>query len=290
MPEEVKHCPLCGASTCQQFDLRQFRGYQVRNVICKHCGLVYQSPRMTESESQEFYETEYRLVYQGQQGPNTKDLSVQTNRAQVTLDFARQKVKTAARILDIGCSTGILLHQFMQHYHCDAYGVEPGKVYREYAQSTGLHVFPSLEELRQSDPAPFRLVSLMHVLEHLADPVEYLSSLRSGLLEPTGWLLLEVPNLYAHDCFEVAHQVSFSPHTLEQVLQKAGFMLVSLRKHGQPRSELIPLYISAIAQPAANLEFSLIPDHRVGINRRIGLFRRRLAERFAPQRAWLPAE
>lgn len=288
MPEEVKHCPLCGGTSHIEFDLRQFRGYKVRNVICNHCGLVFQSPRMTEAESQEFYAAEYRLLYQGQQGPNPKDMTVQTNRAQVTLDFVRQNVKSTARILDIGCSTGILLHQFMEYYHCEAWGIEPGRVYREYAESTGLQVFPSLEELRLAESSAFSLVSLMHVLEHLVNPVEYLARLRAELLEPSSWLLLEVPNLYAHDCFEVAHQVSFSAHTLRQVLQKAGFTLISLRKHGQPRSELIPLYITALAQPAPEVEFTLIPDRWVSLSRRWGLFRRTLVERFAPQRAWLP--
>ena len=44
---------------------------------------------MTETESQAFYEAEYRLLYQGQEGPNPKDLAVQAARAQVTLEFIR---------------------------------------------------------------------------------------------------------------------------------------------------------------------------------------------------------
>ena len=83
MTEIVAHCPLCGASSSAPFDQREFRGQLVTNVICRRCGLVYQSPRMTEAESQAFYEAEYRLLYQGQEGPNPKDLAVQTDRAQV---------------------------------------------------------------------------------------------------------------------------------------------------------------------------------------------------------------
>lgn len=289
MPEPVLQCPLCASPANSQFDLRFFRNTAVRNVICSRCGMVYQSPHMTESENLEFYESEYRMLYQGQQGPNTKDLTVQTNRAQVTLDFVQSKVGSLASLLDIGCSTGILLHEFIQRYHCAAYGVEPSKVYREYAQSTGLQVFPSLDELRLDGTGTVAMVTMMHVLEHLADPVAYLSSLRTNFLEPSGCLLVEVPNLYAHDCFEVAHQVSFSAHTLKQVLQQAGFEVTDLRRHGQPRSELIPLYITALAKPASGRVPELIPDRRVSLNRRWGFVQRRLVERFAPQRAWLPA-
>jgi SAM-dependent methyltransferase len=288
MTEIVAGCPLCGSSASSPFDQRTFRGHLVTNVICRVCGLVYQSPRMTEAESQAFYEAEYRLLYQGQEGPNPKDLQVQAARAQVALEFVCQQVKSSNRILDIGCSTGILLQKFQAHYQCRAFGVEPGNLYRQYAQSLGLEVFASLDELQHSELSHFNLVSMMHVLEHLPNPVEYLQDLRQKFLEPGGWLLLEVPNLYAHDCFEVAHLVSFSAHTLSQVVRKAGFSVIQLRQHGLPRSRLVPLYLTLLAQPDGNIPYSLQPDRIVRLQRQIGFFRRRLAERLSPRRAWIP--
>jgi SAM-dependent methyltransferase len=288
MTEIVPTCPLCGSSASILFDQREFRGHPVINVICQACGLVYQSPRMTEVESQAFYEAEYRLLYQGQEGPNPKDLAVQTARAQVVLDFIRQQVKSSTRILDIGCSTGILLQQFQAYYQCRACGIEPGNLYRKYAQSLGLEVFSSLEELHAPGLSHFNLVSMMHVLEHLSNPVEYLHSLRENFLEPDGWLLLEVPNLYAHDCFEVAHLISFSAHTLTQVVQKAGYRVVRLHAHGLPRSKLIPLYITMLAQPDGSTHFSLKPARLVRLRRQVGFLRRRVAERLFPERAWIP--
>jgi 2-polyprenyl-3-methyl-5-hydroxy-6-metoxy-1,4-benzoquinol methylase len=290
MTELVRECPLCGSSSRAQFDRRQFRGHPVTNVMCSRCGLVYQSPRMSDEESQAFYEAEYRLLYQGQQGPNTKDMLVQTNRAQVTLDFIKPYVSSISNMLDIGSSTGILMHEFKQQYQAEVYGIEPGKVYRDYAVSTGLRVYPSLEELHRANLPRFSLVSMMHVLEHLPDPVGYLARLEADFLEPSGWLLLEVPNLYAHDCFEVAHLLAFSAHTLEQALNKAGYRVIELRRHGQPRSELIPLYITVLAQPDSAAKFVLKPERRVRLNRHWGFARRRLAERLSPQRAWLPTE
>jgi SAM-dependent methyltransferase len=243
---------------------------------------------MTEAESQAFYEAEYRLLYQGQEGPNPKDLVVQTARAQVALDFIRQQVKLSTRILDIGCSTGILLQHFQAYYQCRASGVEPGNLYRRYAQSLGLEVVSSLEELHRLGLSHFSLVSMMHVLEHLPDPVDYLQNLRGKFLEPDGWLLLEVPNLYAHDCFEVAHLVSFSAHTLTQVIHKAGYRVIQLRALGLPRSKLIPLYLTLLAQPDDNAPYSFKPDHLVHLQRQVGFFHRRIAERFFPERAWIP--
>jgi SAM-dependent methyltransferase len=287
MTEVVQNCPLCGSTASSPFDQREFRGYPVSNKICHGCGLVYQSPRMTETESQSFYEAEYRLLYQGQEGPNPKDLAVQAARSKIALDFVQKQVKSSSRILDIGCSTGILLQQFKTHYQAQAFGVEPGKVYRQYAQSLGLEVYSSLEELQLTGVSSFNLASMMHVLEHLPNPLTYLQNLRDKLLEPDGWLLLEVPNLYAHDCFEVAHLISFSAHTLSQLVQKAGFRVVQLCAHGLPRSQLIPLYLTLLAHPDSNAPYSIRPDHLVRTQRRIGFMYRRLVERLFPERAWI---
>ena len=287
MTEIVENCPLCGSISSSLFDQREFRGYPVSNRICQDCGLVYQSPRMTDAESQAFYETEYRLLYQGQEGPNPKDLAVQAARAKVVVDYVGKQVTSISRVLDVGCSTGILLQQIQTHFQAQAFGVEPGKVYRQYAQSLGLEVYPTLQETQLSDDLHFNLVSMMHALEHMPHPLEYLQNLREKYLDPNGWLLLEVPNLYAHDCFEVAHLISFSAHTLAQVVTKAGYRVVQLHTHGQPRSQLIPLYITLLAQPASNTTFSLKPDHLVRIQRQVGFIYRWFVERFFPERAWI---
>jgi len=245
---------------------------------------------MAEAESQAFYEAEYRLLYQGQAGPNPRDLAVQASRAQVTLNFIDKQVKSSSRILDIGCSTGIWLQKFREQYQAKAIGIEPGTSYRKYAQSMGLEVYPSLEELEQSRLPNFDVISMMHVLEHLPSPVEYLQSLRRKHLAANGWLLLEVPNLYAHDCFEVAHLISFSPHSLTQAVEKAGYRVLQLRAHGLPRSRLIPLYLTLLAQPDGNTPFSLKPEHLVRFQRQAGLLQRRVITRLLPGQAWISLE
>jgi SAM-dependent methyltransferase len=288
MSELVQGCPLCGTSASSLFDERTFRGYAVSNRICQECGLVYQSPRMTEAESKLFYEAEYRQIYQGQAGPGAQDLAVQKARAEIILNFARRDIKQISRHLDIGCSSGALLERFRAFYQSQAYGIEPGDLYREYARAASLQVYASLDELLLANVGKFDLISMLHVLEHLPDPVVYLQTLREQLLNTTGWLLLEVPNLYAHDCFEVAHLVSFSRHTLFTVVEKAGYQIVHSQLHGLPRSQLIPLYITLIAKPSEKTQFSIKPELLVRQKRQLGFIRRRLVTRLAPQRAWLP--
>jgi 2-polyprenyl-3-methyl-5-hydroxy-6-metoxy-1,4-benzoquinol methylase len=295
MPEIVSVCPLCGADRSRPFDRRHVQGAWVTNVICARCGLVFQSPRLTPAEADAFYAHEYRRLYQGAEGPNPKDLRAQAGRASSLLLLGREWLPTGAvnRYLDIGCSAGVLLERFQQGFGAQVVGVEPGDAYRAYAQSRGLTVYSSLEALAAAQTAPFDLISLAHVLEHLPDPVAYLRDLRRDWLAPTGHLLLEVPNLYAHDSFEVAHLFAFSPHTLAETLRQAGFAVTQQHLHGLPRSEMLPLYLTALAaplapRPDAAAPAPVRPERGVALKRRLGLLRRTLLTRWFPQRAWLP--
>lgn len=292
MPEEILICPLCGGKESTEFDQRQFRGRVVMNRLCSACGLVFQSPRMSGSEIDQFYAAEYRQLYQGEEGPSSKDIFVQKERARNLQTFLNKNgVKGLTRHLDIGCSAGELILAVELVFHDQAYGVELSDAYRSYCQEKGLVVFSSLGELSKINPQPFDLISLIHVLEHLPDPVNYLTDLRQGWLDPAGWLLIEVPNLYAHDCFEIAHLVSYSSHTLSQLLQKAGFIPVALLEHGKPRSELIPLYITVLARSISGNQApveTVVGENRVKQKRLLGLTRRRVYERISSRRAWLP--
>ncbi|MFH2104579.1 MAG: class I SAM-dependent methyltransferase [Chloroflexota bacterium] len=289
MSQTVEYCPLCGDGRCSHFDQRVFRGLEVFNHLCLNCGLIYQSPRMTEAEMEEFYAAEYRRVYQGDEGPVVKDLVVQRARARSLLAFAKKEIKTVSRHLDIGCSAGLLLQSFSEHYGTESIGVEPGKAYREYARNQGLTIYSSLEELYNSSQATFDLISMAHVLEHLPDPTGYLEALRTTRLGPDGYLLVEVPNLYGHDCFETAHLFSFSAHTLREVIRQAGYRIIRLEKHGRPRSEIVPYYISVLARPDNTFQPipHILPERWVGLKRRLGMLRRRIANRLFPRKAWI---
>ena len=317
MPENVIHCPLCGSLYSKPFDRRKFHDRLVSNQVCSVCGLVYQSPRMTPAEMEAFYAQEYRQLYQGSEGPNPQDRAVQRGRAEALLVFARDKIGSVARHLDIGCSAGLLLKRFQKNYLCRMVGIEPGSAYRQYAQEQGLNVYASLEEMRAQESArllsdrvgPFDLISLAHVLEHLPDPVSYLAALRQEWMRPnpvgatgsggSGYLLIEVPNLYAHDCFEVAHQVSYSAHTLLETVRMAGFDPLALQQHGLPRSQSIPLYITLLAMPghapsshrnSRSASATPVPETGVKLKRSMGMFYRKVQTRLFPQRAWLPVD
>jgi SAM-dependent methyltransferase len=248
----VQSCILCGSENLKLFDQREFKGYKVTNWLCQRCGLVTLSPRFSDEELAEFYSAEYRQIYQGSQEPTAKDLEVQRGRAKHLAGLAREALPQCATHLDIGCSAGLLIQAIAQIYSCTNTGVEPGDAYRNYCIRQGLTVYPNLETLKVKHRDKFDLITMSHILEHISDPVGYLIMLRTELLNSNGILLIEVPNLYGHNCFEIAHNYSFSPCTLKQTLQKAGFAVEQMKQHCLPRKTPRLLYLTAIARPLSN--------------------------------------
>jgi 2-polyprenyl-3-methyl-5-hydroxy-6-metoxy-1,4-benzoquinol methylase len=292
MPEYLACCPLCNERQSTPFDQREFDGYLVINRLCLSCGLVYQSPRMTKQELETFYHSEYRRIYQGSENPIQKDLSVQEARSKFLVMILKENLgRKIQRHLDIGSSSGVLLHRVRDEFQCQVVGIEPGNAYRNYAEESGLRVYASLDDVRDAGEKPFDLITMVHVLEHIVEPVHYLIQLREVYLKPSdGRLLIEVPNLYAHDCFELAHQVSFSQSTLLQTLRKAGYTTQILLKHGQPRSNLIPLYITLLAAPVDHIpdQNKVERERGIKLKRFAGMTHRRIIERLFPEQAWLP--
>jgi len=282
-------CPLCGEHRKKLIDRRNFRGVDVVNQLCRDCGLVYQSPRLSDESLNNFYRGAYRELYQGVDEVSPEVTVTQKKRALHLTDFINADVNPGSKVLDIGCSTGALLSTIQDKTGCDVLGIEPGDTYRAYAKEQGINVFTALEELEKTQTEPFDLIIMAHVLEHIVDPVTYLSDLKNKFLEPGGLLLIEVPNLYAHDCFELAHLVSFSRKTLENTLKKAGFSVIRTKVHGEPRSKILPLYIDVLAVPSSSNTGQDRISKEVGVyyKRKSALFLRKILQKLFPSLAWV---
>jgi len=288
MPEEIRLCPLCGHDRSTLFDRRIHFGRLVTNRLCARCRLVFETPRMTADEARAHYAAEYRKTIQGSEGPIAKDLDFQARRARLLVGFLKGKAEGSATHLDIGCSAGILLQHVREAFGTQATGVEPGDAYRRYAEEQGLEVRASLDEV-EAGGRRFDLVSMIHVLEHLPDPVGYLAGLRERVLAPEGRLLVEVPNVYIHLSFEYEHLYSFSRRTLTETLRKAGFRVEAVRIQGRPISQTFPFYITVLARPVRETgrPFRVRPERNAGRKRRLGSVLQLICTEKLPRRWWL---
>ena len=291
MNTELHICPLCKCAHANIVHQLDSFGFKVKYYQCTGCGFIFQDAQESQASDTDFYTQTYRQVYQASESPTTKDLAIQKQRAEHTIKWLRQKgISKINNALDIGASAGVFLNAIKESYQCDVSGVEPGNMYRQYAIEYGIRMFSSLEEMKASNCAPFTLVSLMHVLEHFPEPLEMLKDVREQLITTDGFLLIEVPNFYAHDSYELAHLACYTRNSLRQMIKQAGYKLLAIRSHGFPRSKLLKLYLTVLATPSTQDNKSRLvrPDHCVSLKRKLSLIYRRVAQKLLPQLAWLP--
>jgi 2-polyprenyl-3-methyl-5-hydroxy-6-metoxy-1,4-benzoquinol methylase len=288
---EVEHCPLCENKRHIFFEAIQDNKHTLTYMLCETCGLVFQSPRMSDEELKDFYQAEYRRLIQDDVGPTDKDRRVQAGRARNLVKFLRKHLDVASSHLDIGSSAGALLQIIQQNYECISVGVEPGDAYRTFSQERGWEVVSGLDEIHNKYSASFDLVTMAHVLEHLPDPVGYLRNLRENWMTPGGHLLIEVPNLNGHRALELSHLAAYTSMTLQRLLNQAGYRLKAIETHGHPRSRLIPLYLTALVQVSSEQ----VPSVSYRTSSRVILTRRKISSiwarsmtRLFPGWAWLP--
>jgi 2-polyprenyl-3-methyl-5-hydroxy-6-metoxy-1,4-benzoquinol methylase len=115
-----------------------------------------------------------------------------------TYAFIRRHARPPGRMLDLGCGDGTVLWLA----RADGWDVEGVELYPEHAamvrRALGFPVTASDIDSYQGAAGRWDVVILIHVLEHLPDPVQALVKIRS-LLSPRGIGVLEFPNIDALD-------------------------------------------------------------------------------------------
>jgi SAM-dependent methyltransferase len=94
--------------------------------------------------------------------------------------------------LDVGCDTGLFLERFARLYGTQPHGVEINARAAAMARTRGMDVQNTV--LAGADLSGFDLVTLIDVIEHVADPMALLADVRSRL-RPNGLVYLETPNI-----------------------------------------------------------------------------------------------
>ncbi len=235
----LSQCPACRGAAWSSRPLPRLqiggtfftgRGAVSGLVRCRRCGLEFVNPRPSARVLEEFYNQP------GYAAHTETDDACRVTVAQ--LRVARlQPLLAGCRVLDIGCGNGLLL-EACRAAGCECVGVEPSQHGRRVAAARGFPVFADLAALGET--RPFDLVTLYHVLEHVADLDGLLTGVKA-LLSSGGKICIEVPNLrsaraiffpllpqrWRHDddryrAFPI-HLYGFSAGSLGALLRRNGF-------------------------------------------------------------------
>jgi SAM-dependent methyltransferase len=235
------NCPLCGAdATHQRLVTPHVYGAEPGSRAFFHCDVCdvrHLYPRLNAAEERQFYASEFENFMAGRAGTAGGWKKVEDHiRANEPTRERRMRylaphLPAAARVLEVGCSSGFMLHPLVMAAH-PCIGIEPSGAFGDYLRSRGLEVYPDLAGLRGKRPdARFNLIMHFFVLEHIGAPLAFLRE-QLALLADGGALVFEIPNaadplysVYDIPAFErfywsVAHPWYFSESSVHYLLKQ----------------------------------------------------------------------
>ncbi len=247
MQESNKHhsyfnCHICQKSTAKQIkknwkfkkSISSDHNLIKKNFIigiCENCGSVVKD---ISSE----WQKETNLIYENfsmytSSGGNEKtifnhDTKKQTPRSEFILSSLKDKfdLTSKLKILDIGAGNGVFLKSastilpFASLYAQDISNIFQKEVelitnFKKFFQG-------SLDHIKDK----FDLIAMIHVLEHIENPIMFLKNVKK-LLSLNGMLLLNVPNskLIPIDLCVFDHCTHFDIYTLTKLLNRADWKI-----------------------------------------------------------------
>ncbi len=265
------HCPVCAFEAANPIVTRA-DGLMVRS--CARCGLLYVSPRPSDSALNEFY-SRYSEVHQK---IDCEDESYWRGISRSRYGFLRGNCRThvlkrvgidikGKRILDVGCGNSRFLLLCQNHGAGHVAGIEPDKKMAIAARKRlGLDVYAGYLGDLPADENRFDLVVLWDVLEHIAYPRDLLTGLR-GVLAPGGYLAATSPNA---DCLkqegnqwtgfkvDFEHMCYYGRDSARCLFESCGFSLEAAVPFAQPCLDSItysgkkPGFLKSLVNVAVN--------------------------------------
>ena len=228
-------CGLCGGGA---FTVLEDGDDPHRVLQCRSCSFVFVHPALALSQLSRHYDENYYEEWIGPQKPRRVKM---WNRRLEGIERRRRP----GRLLDVGCGTGQFL-QIARERGWKIEGTELSPFAARYAaKRTGAAIFCGDLGKAAFAEKSFDVVTIWHVLEHMADPWRCLAEARK-ILKDDGLLVVAVPNvddrvnrlvyrivkgqrlrLFSKDDREL-HLCHFSAATLRDLLAQTGFACLSV--------------------------------------------------------------
>lgn len=226
----LNSCPVCGGSinvfpqigfaptvSCKIMpDVNVEAAIISRYSICQSCHLIFQNPRMSDQELEKFYSggSYRRMINMTDEQKDDDEMYRAKNDAKIIKDKLGEDIRSH---LDIGCSRGFLLQEVDAKLKV---GVEPDI---QYIKVSGVGVYPKMNKVPQK---PFDLVTAIHTLEHVSDPVKFLKDMTDRVSDK-GHLVIEVPTWKSPGGpLRLPHLYHCEPDVLRLLCQQVGLKIV----------------------------------------------------------------
>ena len=227
-------CFLCGSKKYHIIH-HGVRGNADIDVFkCDECGLVRLSDFIENTD--EFYKNS------GMRRLNDEDMKEILVKASTDDERRYQYTKGMIEnksVLDFGCGAGGYLTR-AQKIAKNVAGVEPEQVMNDMINAKKIKCYHDISEVEEG--TKFDVITMFHVLEHLATPQKYLINIKKYLKGGDGRIVIEVPNaddallsLYENEKFAdftywECHLFLYTNETLKKLLHSVGLKPVFMEQ------------------------------------------------------------
>jgi len=195
---EYVNCNLCGSKKYRKMYIIEKSGYKFQIVKCRKCGLVFQNPRIKESDIEKIYDKNYFHA----KGFD-RDYCIEAKRFdkfEIKKDIKRinviEKFCKKGKMLEIGCAYGKFLYE-AKKLGWKVYGLDISPYPLRFARKHyKLDVkVGSLDSVKYPSNF-FDCVVMIEVMEHLTNPKKTLEKV-NRILKPNGLIVIQTSNV---DC------------------------------------------------------------------------------------------
>lgn len=227
-------CPVCATASSDVLHQTAYPefGYPGPFIMrrCNSCGLLFNSPRMDDSDFGKLCGTNYYFFRRAAAGEFKRIVRMYW-RTVGRLDASRIRGK---RLMDIGCGRGYF-PAVLRQLGWEAHGIEFSPDAAQFARRKfGLDVFAgTAEQYASRHGGPFSVVTAIDVVEHVTAPDEFIRA-AAALVEPGGRLVIDTPNAAAANIavdgilwkgFNPFHIFLFTVENLSSLLSRHGFVV-----------------------------------------------------------------
>jgi len=227
--------------------------------LCKECGTLYQTPRPSLKEFEEFYsnsessrywaEVFFPAVAEPRRG---KIFRPRVNRL---LSMCNDKNLSVSKLVDVGAGYGIFLDEWRKKSpETEMLAVEPSLSLAEECRNKNLTVINSMVEDVKGFDNYADLVVCFEVLEHVDSPLRFVEAMKK-MVKPGGYLFISTLCIDGFDLqmlWDKSSQIS-PPHHInfhsikgfEKLFQRAGLIDITISTPGMLDVDIVKNYIKS---------------------------------------------
>ena len=264
LSKEDKKCILCNShesdilfqySGPDQYELAvgvNKEDYSRKWVKCKKCGFCYSSYSRDKTILDKIYSSTYRNSDSSWRKNSNEEvferiinLPEKESENKFRTKWVKENIKKmqqdnlleekdSYRFLDIGGGNGLFAYEFKDNFWIP-HIIDPDKNNDFIKSKLNMNL---IQEYYKPNSFNFKFdfISLIYVLEHIKDPVSMLNNLHKDM-NSSSLLFIEVPDAISFknkpkqdDIFNSCHLWMFNPYTLNILLDKCNFEVLSLNK------------------------------------------------------------